>query len=61
MADRKISSQDLAEKIGLTQVMLSRIKTGKIKGMRFSTLELICEALDCEPGDILEIKRDDKE
>lgn len=57
MADRKISSLHLAEQIGLTQTMLSKIKTGKIKGMRFSTLELICEALDCEPGDILELKR----
>lgn len=60
MADRKISSQDLAKKIGLTPVMLSRIKTGKIKAMRLTTLAAICDALDCTPGDILEAKRIEK-
>lgn len=59
LAKRKMSSLELAEKIGLTPAMLSRIKTGKIKGIRFETLELICEALDCEPGDILEIVKDE--
>lgn len=59
LAHRKMSSQELAEKIGLTPVMLSRIKTGKIQGIKFSTLELICEALDCEPCDILEYDRGD--
>ena len=59
LAKRKMSSLELAEKIGLTPVMLSRIKTGKIKGIKFDTLELICNVLDCEPGDILEFVRDD--
>lgn len=61
LAKRKMSSLELAEKIGLTPVMLSRIKTGKIKGIRFDTLELICNALDCEPGDILELERKSKD
>lgn len=54
MAKRKISSQELAEKIGITPVNLSVLKTGKAKAIRFSTLEAICKALDCQPGDILE-------
>lgn len=54
MADRKISLHDLAEKINIAPVNLSRIKTGKIKAVRFSTLEGICEVLHCQPGDILE-------
>ena len=54
MAKRKISSQELAEKIGITQANLSILKTGKAKAIRFSTLEAICKALDCQPGDILE-------
>lgn len=54
MADRKVSSVDLAEKIGTTTVNLSRIKTGKIKGIRWSTLESLCNALDCQPGDLIE-------
>lgn len=54
MADRKISLKDLAERIGLSNVNLSKIKTGKISAIRFSTLEAICEALNCQPGDILE-------
>lgn len=61
LADRKMSSLELSEKIGLTPVMLSRIKNGKIKAIRLSTLELICDVLDCEPGDILEYVRDDKD
>lgn len=56
MAKRKISSQDLAEKIGITPANLSILKTGKAKAIRFSTLEAICEALECQPGDILEYK-----
>ena len=56
MADRKISSNELAETIGITPVMLSRIKTGKIKAFRLDTLLALCNALDCTPGDILEIK-----
>ena len=58
MARRKVSSQELAEKIGITQANLSILKTGKAKAVRFSTLEAICKALDCQPGDILEYRED---
>jgi putative transcriptional regulator len=58
MAKRKISSGELAEKIGLTQANLSILKTGKARAIRFSTLEAICSVLDCQPGDILEFKDD---
>ena len=58
MARRKMSSQDLAERIGITQANLSILKTGKAKAIRFSTLDAICKALDCQPGDILEYKED---
>ncbi len=58
MADRKISLQDLAEQVGITNVNLSRIKTGKISAIRFSTLESICHVLNCQPGDILEYRPD---
>ncbi|MEE1321173.1 MAG: helix-turn-helix transcriptional regulator [Acutalibacteraceae bacterium] len=58
MAKRKISSGELAEKIGITQANLSILKTGKAKAVRFSTLEAICNVLDCQPGDILEFKED---
>jgi putative transcriptional regulator len=58
MAKRKISSQELAEKIGITQANLSILKTGKAKAVRFSTLEAICKALDCQPGDILEYREE---
>lgn len=54
MAKRKMSSGELAEKIGISQANLSILKTGKAKAIRFSTLEAICKALDCQPGDILE-------
>lgn len=54
MADRKISLNELSEKVGVSNVNLSKMKTGKISAIRFSTLEAICEALDCQPGDILE-------
>lgn len=53
MAKRKISSNELAEKIDITPANLSVLKTGKAKAVRFSTLEKLCEALDCQPGDIL--------
>ena len=53
-AKRKISLNDLSEKVGLTLSNLSILKTGKAKAIRFSTLEKICEVLDCQPGDILE-------
>jgi putative transcriptional regulator len=56
MAKRKMSSQELAERIGITQANLSILKTGKAKAIRFSTLDAICKALDCQPGDILEYK-----
>lgn len=54
MADRKISLNELSEKVGVTNVNLSKIKTGKISAIRFSTLESICDVLDCQPGDLLE-------
>ncbi len=57
MAKRKISSSELSEKIGITMANLSILKTGKGKAIRFSTLEAICKALDCQPGDILEYKK----
>ena len=56
MAKRKMSSQELAERIGITQANLSILKTGKARAIRFSTLEAICKALDCQPGDILEYR-----
>ena len=54
MAKRKVSSNELAERVGITAANLSVLKTGKAKAVRFSTLDKICEALDCQPGDILE-------
>jgi len=61
MAKRKISSGELAEIIGISQANLSILKTGKAKAVRFSTLEAICRALDCQPGDLLEYRRDKTE
>ena len=58
MADRKIS---LSEKVGVSNVNLSKMKTGKISAIRFSTLEAICDALDCQPGDILEYSPENKD
>ena len=58
MARRKMSSGELAERIGITQANLSVLKTGKAKAVRFSTLEQICKVLDCQPGDILEYRED---
>lgn len=60
MAKRKISSNELAEKIGITPANLSILKTGKAKAIRFSTLDKICEVLQCQPGDILEWRSDDE-
>ena len=54
MADRKMSLNELSEKVGIANVNLSKIKTGKVSAVRFSTLAAICEALNCQPGDILE-------
>lgn len=56
MAKRKISSNELAELVGITPANLSILKTGKAKAIRFSTLEKLCEILNCQPGDILEYK-----
>ena len=58
MAQRKISSGELAKKIDLTPANLSVLKTGRAKAIRFSTLCALCEALDCQPGDILEFRKD---
>ena len=59
MAKRKISLGELAERIDLTPANLSILKTGKAKAVRFSTLEAICKELDCQPGDILEFRKED--
>jgi len=56
LVKKKIRSKDLAEAIGITEQNLSILKTGKAKALRFSTLEAICKALDCQPGDILEFR-----
>lgn len=58
LAKRKMSSGELAEKVGITAANLSILKTGKAKAIRFSTLNAICQALECQPGDILEYKED---
>ena len=57
MAKRKMSLNELSEKVDLTLSNLSILKTGKAKAIRFSTLEALCRALDCEPGDLLEYKK----
>ena len=54
MADRKMSLNELAERIGMSNVNLSNLKTSKMKGIRFETMNAICEALDCQPGDLFE-------
>ena len=59
MADRKISLTELSEKVGVANVNLSKLKNGRVSAIRFSTLEAICDVLDCQPGDILEFRRDD--
>ena len=56
LARRKMSSGELAERVGITAANLSILKTGKAKAIRFSTLESLCEALDCQPGDLLEYR-----
>jgi len=53
LARRKMRSRELAARIGISEVNLSLLKTGRVKGMRFDTLEKICQALDCQPGDLL--------
>jgi putative transcriptional regulator len=59
MADRKISLNELSERVGVSNVNLSKLKTGKVSAIRFSTLNAICKALGCQPGDILEFIDDD--
>ena len=61
LAKRKMSSQVLAARVGITQANLSILKTGKAKAVRFSTLSAICRELDCQPGDILEYIEDERE
>ena len=60
MADRKISLNELSEKVGVANVNLSKLKNGRVSAIRFSTLEAICEVLDCQPGDILEYQKPEK-
>ena len=60
MADRKISLNELSERVGVANVNLSKLKNGRVSAIRFSTLEAICDVLDCQPGDILEYKREEK-
>ena len=60
MADRKISLNELAEKVGITNVNLSKLKTGKVVAVRFSTLNEICRVINCQPGDILEYVEEKK-
>ena len=61
LATRKMSMTELADKVGITLANLSVLKTGKAKAIRFSTLEAVCEALDCQPGDILEYVKEDEQ
>ncbi|MDR7870544.1 MAG: helix-turn-helix transcriptional regulator [Tissierellaceae bacterium] len=61
LAKRKMSVTELSEKVGITMANISILKNGKAKAIRFSTLEAICKALDCQPGDILEYRNDDEE
>lgn len=61
LAKRKMSVTELSERVGITMANLSILKNGKAKAVRFSTLEAICQALDCQPGDILEYRIDEEE
>ena len=58
MADRKMSLNELSERVGVANVNLSKLKNGHVSAIRFSTLEAICDVLDCQPGDILEFERE---
>lgn len=60
LADRKMTSQELADRIGISAVNVSRIKSGRLKGIRFSTLTAMCETLRCKPGDIIDWMDDDE-
>jgi len=59
LADRKMLLNELADQVGISVVNLSNLKTGKVRAIRFSTLEAICKALDCQPGDLLEYQAED--
>jgi putative transcriptional regulator len=61
MADRKISLNELSQRVGVANVNLSKLKNGHVSAIRFSTLEAICDVLDCQPGDILEFQREIQE
>lgn len=61
LAKRKMSVTELSEKVGITMANISILKNGKARAIRFSTLDAICKALDCQPGDILEYRKDDEE
>ena len=61
MADRKMSLNELSERVGVANVNLSKLKNGRVSAIRFSTLEAICDVLDCQPGDILEFQREKEE
>jgi len=61
LAKRKVRSNVLARAVGITEANLSLLKAGKVKGLRFSTLEAICQYLDCQPGDLLEFERTGQE
>ena len=61
MADRKMSLNELSERVGVANVNLYKLKNGRVSAIRFSTLEAICDVLDCQPGDILEYKKPDPE
>lgn len=58
LAERKVKSKDLAAHIGITEANLSLLKSGKVKGVRFATLEAICDYLDCQPGDLIRFDKD---
>jgi putative transcriptional regulator len=58
LAERKVKSKDLAAHVGITEANLSLLKSGKVKGVRFATLEAICKYLDCQPGDLLRYEED---
>jgi putative transcriptional regulator len=59
LAKRKMRSRELAERVGITEQNISLLKSGKVRGVRFDTLALICEALQCQPGELLEYRPDD--
>jgi len=59
LAKRKMRSRELADRIGISEVNVSLLKSGKVRGIRFETLEKLCEVLDCQPGDLLEFKKEE--